>query len=321
MVLAGCFTTYVVLDQNSDEHEITPGQGIKYLHRGVPHTTQVQGDLDEKIIFRASAADAAAVDPRSNPTTTFSLSLPAHRLSALSEFTRGQVVRAAMSPSPSSTDDVRFSGSAVVAFTRVRAGTVCLQFHGSTTHQTQEVSASFTTAGGTGDGARLHAAGVIRAVERVPYSRRWQLRLYVRSAARGTARGIPLGCGRPAAPRRADVTATFAGFAISKGAPAAGAALTPEGGVISGGGCHAGGNLYGVFHYAGPTAAEWLTGLFGPGATTEAHKQPVRVGTDAVLLLTKPRNGSYQSKISIQATGTEELTGTTAFFPGISVSC
>ena len=117
------------------------------------------------------------------------------------------------------------------------------------------------------------------------------------------------------------MTASFLGFAQSSGPPSTSATLTPDGGTIAGAVCHPGGSLYGVLRYAGPSAAEWHTGEFGPSGSTQVRTTVVRSGRNVLLLFTSPTNGSYSSKIVIQATGSERLTGNTVFLPSITINC
>jgi hypothetical protein len=207
----------------------------------------------------------------------------------------------------------------VLKFSARGAGSACVSLNGTTVSHEQEAAGRFAFLGGTGAAARLHATGRFAAVQPMPYSTKWVADIALNSSF-GPRRSLPRGCGKPPPVQTAQVTASFQGFAQTAGPPSTSAPLTPNGGTITGADCRAGGSLYGVFQYAGPSAAEWHTGLFGPSAN-QSGTAAVMPGRNVLLLFTGPTNGSYSSKIVIQATAGEQLTGNTLFLPSITINC
>ena len=239
----------------------------------------------------------------------------------LSEFRRGRLTAGFMQTSyVGSSDHTRFKGTVVLKFSARGAGSACVSFSGTSVSHQQETAGRFRFLGGTGAAARVHATGTFAAVQPVPFSTRSVVRLYLKSSF-GSRRSLPAGCGKPPPVHTGHITASFEGFADTAGAPSTSATLTPDGGTITGPGCHAGGSLYGVFQYAGPSAAEWQTGLFGPAGASQARTTVVRPGRNVLLLFKAPPNGSYSSKVVIQATGGEHLSGNTFFLPSVTINC
>lgn len=117
------------------------------------------------------------------------------------------------------------------------------------------------------------------------------------------------------------MTASLVGLALSKGPPSTSAPLMPNGSTISGPDCQAGGDLYGVFQYSGPSAAIWDPTVFGPTNAPQEHKRAVMPGRNVLLLYAAPPNGSYSSKILIQPTGSAKLSGDTLFLPTVTLNC
>lgn len=117
------------------------------------------------------------------------------------------------------------------------------------------------------------------------------------------------------------MTASLVGLALSKGPPSTSAPLMPNGSTISGPDCQAGGDLYGVFQYSGPSAAIWDPTVFGPTNAPQEHKRAVMPGRNVLLLYAAPPNGSCSSKILIQPTGSAKLSGDTLFLPTVTLNC
>jgi len=200
---------------------------------------------------------------------------------------------------PVSSDDFKGSGSALLAFTAHRAGSACMSFQGTTSDATQEISGSFKIVGGTQNGARLHAKGIFRAVERVPYTNRWMVAIYPTQVSMGSSRPLPRGCGQPK-----ELNVTFAGFAFAppsarNGALPAGTTIYPAGSTVSGSvGCGAANNLYAILTYSGPTGATVSVSYLsssGKGGSNLAARQ----GKNNYPIVTAPPNGVYQAMIAI----------------------
>jgi hypothetical protein len=220
-----------------------------------------------------------------------------------------------------SADHGEFFASVRLNFSARGAGSACIAVRGTTSLGQQEGEGSFTVMGGTGAAARLHATGTFRAVDPDPRSSTYQAEFYANPSL-GSKRPMPKGCGYPnlgAPTPGGKVTASFKGFVTSVGPPSPSA--TPTSSTISAGSCHSGGDLYGVFQYAGPAAARFNANALSSSGQGQTHTQNVKSGTNALLLYTAPTNGSYETKIYIESTGKGVLTGNTAFYPTVTVNC
>jgi hypothetical protein len=298
-----------------------PGREDQVTHRYDSNDVEV---ICVPFVRANRSARAAAAGFSQSFIGTFAFPLPRGRGSArVSEFRRGTFAKGFMQTSyvgSSSSDDTRFSGTVVLKFSARGAGSACVSFSGTAVLHQQETAGRFTFLGGTGAAARLHATGTFAAVQPMPFSTKRIARLYMKASS-GSRRSLPTGCGKPPPVHIEHVTATFDGFAQTAGPPPTSATLTPSGGTITGPDCHAGGSLYGVFQYAGPSAAHWQTGVFGPTGATQERTAGVIPGRNVLLLFTGPTNGSYSSKMYIQPTGSQQLSGNTLFQPSVTINC
>ena len=202
-------------------------------------------------------------------------------------------------------DAAKGDGEILVKFSARGAGTACVRFTGRSDLTQQYITGTFEVLGGTGEAARLHDRGTLRAVQPTAFvNNSYQVSL-AGSPSFGTRRAVPKRCGEPIkASRQRLFTATFDGFAFApataRGGPLpAGTALYPQS-VTGAVGCGADNNLYLVTTYSGASGAV-LSGTAYHNATGKQAilHQALHQGQNAVFLFAAPANGTSQLKADV----------------------
>jgi hypothetical protein len=232
----------------------------------------------------------------------------------------GTITRGYAIASATSDTGARLQATAVVRFKSKRGGTVCMSFKLKATDDGQEAAGTLSFLGGTGPGARLYGSGSLAGVNQTGASEGYISEVGLNPRL-GKARAMPSTCGKPPkvkVPTGNKVTAAFQGFTVSKSAPSASATLTAPDGTITS--CPAGGRLYGVLDYSGPSGTEVEGSAFG-GSTESSFEQKLSQGRNVIKIAKTPSNGSYEVKTEIGSTKGATLTGTTVLLPTFEISC
>ena len=216
------------------------------------------------------------------------------------------------------TENIRVNTTAVLKFKG--AGTACVALNLKAVSAWQLSAGTFKFLGGTGAAARLYGGGPFAAAQPKPESYGFVTQLGFNPRF-GKPRTMPARCGMPPKAKTAPaktVTATVAGFAVSNAPPSKSAKLTPPNGTITS--CSAGGSLYMVLDYTGPTGTEMSGAAFG-GSTTGSFTQKLKPGRNVVRLIRGAKSASYEIKVQISSTTGRPLKGTTVLLPTVTVSC
>ncbi len=198
---------------------------------------------------------------------------------------------------------------------------LCLSFSGvgKEPFTAQNVQGRFTTLGGTGTGAKIHASGAFLSIEPSGVSDATKpFDMYVwllpKKLTVGTARGMPARCraatrppvtppGPPPPPTSA--SASFDGFAFlpaNANALPAGTTLYPNGSTVTGAtACGTDNNLYAVVTYSGPNTTTQAA-LFGPNGTISVNDPVNRYKTPCCSSPHRPTAPTQSSLRSTSAT-------------------
>ena len=192
------------------------------------------------------------------------------------------------------TENIRVNTTAVLKFKG--AGTACVALNLKAVSAWQLSAGTFKFLGGTGAAARLYGGGPFAAAQPKPESYGFVTQLGFNPRF-GKPRSMPARCGMPPKAKTAP-SKTVTGFAVSNAPPSKSANLTPPNGTITS--CSAGGSLYMVLDYTGPTGTEMSGAAFG-GSTTGSFTQKLKPGRNVVRLIRGAKSGSYEIKVQISS--------------------
>jgi hypothetical protein len=201
-------------------------------------------------------------------------------------------------------DAAKGAGTVLVKFSARGAGSLCLHLSWTTDNTQQKIKGKFSFLGGTGRAARLHDSGAFRGVQPVAFVPKGEMVLFGNPSI-GSRRAVPRGCGTikpPPPPKNLHASIVLQGWAASTGPPPANATLHPDQSTITDRTlCQKGGGLYMVAQYSGPSSGVFLSaGIFGPTSSVSRNIN-MRPGRIVVLIASRPKNGSYGIKASLEA--------------------
>lgn len=319
-----------VVALDSGQTKITPKEAAKFLKEGDKTVKAYRGgvEVDASKALGASFARAAAAAELyvyGNYTGRVRMTPPKGNR-ALRGFTRGTLIAGARLGYASPTSDDAVGRATVrVKFSTRGTGSLCVRLAWRATAAQQKIKGTWTALGGTGRAARLHDKGTFRGIQPKPFVPKGTVALSGK-ASLGKKRAMPRGCGTIKAPLVKTIRAslTFDGFAVSVGAPNAGATILPgEPTITDPALCRKGGGLYAVFTYKGPRpGVTFDLAIFAGPKTIETHPD-LRVGRNAILMASRPKKNGYSFKGQIvpvatgaRIVGLSDTSGTATVDPG-----